>query len=317
MARTLFEETLVADPARGGSFARVFPCLGWEALKRDAVVPYITWCALGAIDREGTGRLTLDVACDLIEDWRGVARSSARRLLRSGPEHCLWHLASDHVQLTGVARLLVVHGLERERAPHLVRLSDLVKPAQMKAHLFATVYEIPGHSQRFHNAPLSREVKERITGVPPSTQRRYDHWVTELVQPTYLRIDRGEDSGIVLEGDGYFSGRDGSQIRRGADYRVPRGHLRLSRSAAAHATAKARALREVTEGRGSGCLPLANSRGSSPDPDPPPTRRFYSGNSEASARNRAGSMAWQPSERAVFGWGLAGEMEFSALEPPL
>jgi hypothetical protein len=296
--------------------ARVFPCLGWHALAVDEVVPYVTWCALSGIDRAGSGRIRLDDARAFIVDWRGIDPNSARRLLRSGEEAGYWRVAAEHVHLAASWRLIERAGLDHERAPHIVALDLIAKPAAMKAHLFATVYEIPGHSQRFRNGPLTREIKEQLTGVPETTQRRYDSYASELVQETSARVIRRVDSNLRLQGDGYYTARDGSQWRRLADYRVPRGHVRASRSAAAHALRKVRALREQ-EGQGSGCSPVTISRGFSPEPDSPPQRRFYSGKTEAAARRNAGDAAARPSRQPILGWGEPGKMEFLMLEADL
>lgn len=297
-------------------YARVFPCLGWKALETDVVVSYVTWCALCGLDRAGAGRIPVDEALDLIVDWRGIAQRSARRVLQTGQEAGYWRTAAGYVYLTASWRLLERAGIDQERAPHLVPLALIAKPTAMKAHLFATVYEIPGHSQRFRHGPLSRSVKEALTGVPETTQRRYDSYASELVQETSARVVRRGDSPVRLQGGGYYTGRDGTQWRRLADYRVPRGHVRASRSAAAHAVRKARVLRDQ-EGQGPGCPPVAISRGFSPEPDSPPERRFFGGATEEAARRHAGNELDRPSRQPILGWGEIGEMEFEMLEPEL
>lgn len=303
-----------ATPRAGGvdePRARIFPCVGWAAIRVREAVPYVTWCALGGLDRRGTGRVSLADALDLIEQWRSITRRAAQRIIKTGADAGYWHLAAGRLHLASVARLLVRFGLDRERAPHLVPLRLMRTPGAMSAHLFACIYEIPGHSQRLKKAPLARVVKEEITSIPIKTQRRLDAIASDLVQPVYAKVEAGAPDGIARVGGGYFAGRGGVQWQRLGDYRVPHEHRRASRSAAAHAMRRARLLREQPESRADGA-PLVASRGFSPAPGSPPSRRFYSADSENGAREQARREGAQSG--VVLGWGKPGTMRFEKVE---
>lgn len=310
--------TRSASPAVGARRARIFPELGWAAMSADETVLYVTWCALSVLDTRGSGLVPRHEARDLIAQWRGIDPASARRLIRQGIQAGYWDsgVTRNGVQAlfpASSARLLIRFGLQSERAPHLVSLDLLRTPAAMRAHLYAACHEIPGHSQRFKNAPLARATKRAMTGIAETTQRRYDRFTTEKVQECYAEVET--DSPVLRQGHGFFIGRGGVQLRRLPDYRMPVGHVLASKSAAAHARRKARALRE--EGRpGTDVQPVANSRGQSEvDPGLPSQRVFFSGASESSAMKRSEDKYGRKPEHAIYGWGYAGEMKFRIVEP--
>ena len=162
--------------------------------------------------------------------------------------------------LASSADLLTRFGLETERAPHLIPLEVMRTPTDMRAHLYAACHEIPGHSQRFQNAPLARATKRVMTDTAESTQRRYDRYTTDKIQECYARVLT--NAPVRLVGHGFFIGRGGVQVRRLPDYRVPPTHVLASKTAAAHAKRKARALRGEG-GPGRDIQPVVDSRGQS------------------------------------------------------
>lgn len=301
-----------ASESASTGFAKIFPRMGWAALEAGEVVSYVTWCALREHAPAGEGRLSLKATRAFIIDWRRIHGRSAARVLRTGEKQGYWRVVGKSVFLTSSARLLLRFNLDSELAPHLVPLNLIPKPTAMKAHLYATVHEIPGHDQRFRNGPLARSTKEQSTGVPESTQRRYDKYATELVQQCFAEVKEDPNgNGVARVGEGYFIGRDGRQMRRLADYRVPKGHIRASKTAAKHAVRKARVLRERADVQNSMASPVVSSRGSSSSEFVRPARSFFAEKHTSRAQRLVQEGTTGP---LIFGRGTAGAMKFIQVE---
>ena len=295
---------------------RIFPETGWAAMAAHEEVVYITWAALAVLDPTGSGKVVRTEAREFIADWRGIDARSIRRIHADGECRGYWTTSAtrdgtEHIFLTSIARLMVRFGLDSERAPRRVPLASIQTPAAMRAALYASVHELPGHAGRFRNAPLARATTRELTGVPETTQRRYDKHATELIQSPVVRFDSSDP--VRLHGQGYFVGRDGTQYRRLPDYRLPVGQWSSSKTAANHALEKARGLRE-RGGSGAVIEPVVDFRGqSAAEPGPPPrSRRTYVGSTEVAALKRARRA--HARGRVMLAWGYAGAMEFRSVE---
>lgn len=311
----LVREGIAFNPAKAQERLRVFPITGAAAMRHKEEILFATWSALGLLDPNGSGRISRIAARDFIASWRGIDLGSARRILRDGERSGYWCAARDgnYLHLAGIARLMLRHDVEHERTPRLIPISSMRSLAQIRAALYAAVHELPGHAQRFHNAPLSRATKETLTGASRTAQKRYDRLATDLVQVCVAEVDTTED--LRLVGNGFFIGHGGRQFRRLPDYRVPHDQWLASKTAARHATAKARRLREAQE-RGAAVQPPVfrfRGLGTSSPPLSPHTRTFFTGKDEQAALEHAPT----PVDRRgpiVLAWGRAGEMKFRIIE---
>jgi len=312
------------DPTTAGSGTprqeqlALFPATGWAAMAAGELIPFCTWSTVRALDPRGSGRVGADAARNLVGEARGLTARSTRRIFAECERRGYWRSGtardgSRAIFLVGIARLMVRLGVERERAPRLVPLDALRTPPAMRGALYAAVHEIPGHAQRFRNAPLARATKAALTGVAPTSQRRYDRrGATELIQRVVVKIDT--DDPAAPSGGGFYIGQGGVLYRRLPDYRVPTQQRAASVTAAKHATRKACRLREV-EGADPEARPLVDFRGQRATraaPSTRPRRSFFAGATEAAALKRA----WDERARGrvTLGWGLAGEMEFREVE---
>lgn len=306
---------MTATPSTAVVRVRLFPETGWAAMAAHEEVLYVTWAALATLDATGSGKVDRAEAREFIAGWRGIDARSNRRIHAAGECQGYWITSAtrdgtEQIFLASIARLMVRFGLDSERAPRRVPLASIQTPAAMRAALYASVHELPGHAGRFRNAPLARATKRALTGVPETTQRRYDKYATELIQSPVVRMESADP--VRLHGHGYFVGRDGTQYRRLPDYRLPTGQWSASKTAAKHALEKARGLR-AGGGSGSDIEPVVDFRGQSDaEPTPPPVRRTYVGATEASALKRA--RVARARGRVTLAWGYAGEMEFKDIE---
>ena len=254
--------------------ARIFPVTGWAAIKVDEEEAYTTWAAFWSIDTACDGSVPRQSALELIQEWRGVTRRSARRVLREGERlgyWTSWISSRDEIERmtpASTVRLMGRFGIEVERVPRLISLSRLRTRREMREQLFATVYEIPGHSGVFLIAPLSRGLKEELTVVPIRSQKRYDAGASALVQrmSAEVEVDPAQLGAMAdAVGDGWYVGRHGGLYRRLPDLRTPRDQVLLSRSASRHARTRARQLQQ-TQGCGRRDQPPGGSPWAWPKP---------------------------------------------------
>jgi hypothetical protein len=110
-----------------------------------------------------------NVALSVVAAGRGVQRRQAERLLRDG-DGPYWEVSHGRVRLHGLHRLSTALGVERTSRAHLVPLDQMHGGlASVRAAIMAAVYRVDEDG-----TPVARRRLAEITGVPVSTQRRYD-----------------------------------------------------------------------------------------------------------------------------------------------
>ena len=265
----------------------VYPEIAHAALKRNMDPLVAAWCLLHACDRDGRGWFERPVARRLVEVGRGVGARQARRILDAGSPG-FWHLGStDRLWLISVPKVAAALGVERVSAPRLVPLADLQKgPASLRATLFATVYRPDAEGR-----PLSRRLVRELTGIPESTQRRYENQYghAERVTPVHVELSHITDPQqrrryAERQGDwGAYLGEHGDLMRRHPDIR------RAARQRAGSRTAATRVNRQLTDPARSGS-PATKARGERP------LRAFFPA---SASRRRNAAKAWMRAKRAL------------------
>ena len=218
---------------------RLFPELAHAALLCGREGQLATWAILRAHDASGCGWLAHDVAVSAVTAGRGVSERQAVRLVDSGVPG-FWQIAKGRVWLTAPAKLATLLSVrrvtrERELAPDDLRSGR----AALRATLYATVYRCDEGG-----SPLTRRKVREITGVPQSTQRRYDRWgQVERVSEVHValtHIDKGVAHYIpdAYPGWGFYVGRSGQLMRRHADIRRAVRQQAATRSSAKRVNAE-------------------------------------------------------------------------------
>ena len=217
-----------AAHAPGGALAvtadalgvRVFPELAHAALRCGLEGRLATWAVLRTQSGAGVGWVERDAALAALVTGRGVTRDHAARLLDAGVPN-FWKLSKGRVWLSAPDKVAAQLGVERVSAARDLDPEDLRSGrAALRAALYATVYRVDERG-----SPLTRRKVREITGVPASTQRRYDRWGhTELVSTVNVvltHVDEGVARSIpdAYPGWGFHIGRHGELLRRHGDIR--------------------------------------------------------------------------------------------------
>jgi hypothetical protein len=215
----------------------LFPEIAQAALKAKEHGKVANWGLLRAHDTQGSGRLPLREAQRLISLGRGVSGRQARRLLAGGDGQYWAQDPGGHVRYYRPARVAERLGVAHVTRPRVLDTARLRSgQTSLKAALESTCYRNDGRG-----TPLTRRLVEELTGVPPSTQRRWENRYgnAELVAPCYVkRGDVGPMDGaawLASEGTwGFFWGKGRQLMRRHGDIR--RSHHGLGSAAAARRT---------------------------------------------------------------------------------
>ena len=244
-------ERVPVEEAGAPDWVAIFPRLAWRALQEKEVRDFVTWSVLRqhCVNRhDGAGLIAADDARSVIHGWRPIIDArSVRRLIEKGAAGGYWTRGvvrgEPHIWLASAGRLLIRFGLETPGVPHLVRSGSMARPAEMRARLYATTRQLPGHTGRFTGGLVSRLTVGDLTGLSPRTQQRYDnrHGATTLVQECHALVEGHE--GPPLFGEGYYGDSRGQQWKRLPDLRTPSQHMRGSKSAARHAATQAKQVR--------------------------------------------------------------------------
>jgi hypothetical protein len=230
---------------------RLFPQLAHAALKRNEHGLFATWAVLRA-NAAGSGRLDWDRAVATVVSGRAVSRHRALEILRQGdPQY--WRGANGSVWIVSAKALAAAFdvgrvGTERLVDPEVLRGS----PATLRAAFYSMVYATDENG-----SPLTRRKTREITGVPESTQRRYDGWghverVSEVhVALTHIGSDLASGIADAYPGWGFYKGRFGTPMRRHGDIRKAVGQTLARRSSARRVNSElARGGRPVLWARG-------------------------------------------------------------------
>ena len=188
--------------------------------------------------------MALEEAIASIRSLRQCSRRTSLRTIERGNEGAYWTLerpksAPERLRLAAAHRLIERFQLDSAGSVREVPLAVLGSQRVMRAQLFAGVYEFLTSSGGYRDGALSRDLKERITGVPPRTQIEYDRIASVLIEAIHMHVEAADASDPKLVGEGFYIDRYERQRRRGADRREPRDQRRISRSAASHANVKA------------------------------------------------------------------------------
>lgn len=198
----------------------LLPELAQAALKANEHGKVANWGLLRAHDGQGSGRLPLREAQRLISLGRGVSGRQARRLLAGGDGQYWKQDPGGHVRYFRPARVAERLGVAHVTRPRILDAARLRSgQASLKAALESTCYR-----NDKKGTPLTRRLVEELTGVPPSTQRRWENRYgnAELVAPCYVK--RGDvgpmDGAAWLAGEGtwgFFWGKGRQLMRRHGD----------------------------------------------------------------------------------------------------
>lgn len=236
---------------------QVVPEIAHAALRSDRQSLVAAWSILRACDG-GKGVLPGRQARRLIRAGRDVGDRQARRIVQQGAG-TFWSIdATGRLWLLSASKVAVHFGVESVSPPHLIPIEDFRGgPAQLRAAFMATIYHVDGDGR-----PISRRRVEEQTGVPKSTQRRYEHrhGHAEVVAPVHVTLNhiKGDATRRTYADHhpnaGFYVGGRGDLMRRHADIRRATRHQPGSRNVAHHINGKiaksARGGRPVTQARG-------------------------------------------------------------------
>lgn len=154
------------------------------------------WYCLRAIDYPGSGIVSQSTAMETLERHFGFSRRTAQALLHKGDGE-LWQTANSKlgpiVILRGIFRLTGFLGVANLTSTYFrevpsYRFNTNVK---RKAELFASVLATPGIDRN----PISRAALREITGVPKTTQLRYEK-IACITKETNIAVMRTE-TGVI------------------------------------------------------------------------------------------------------------------------
>ena len=233
----------------------VIPEIAQAALKQGLESASVTWHLLRAADT-GRGRLAGDQARSLVMHGRAVGDRQARRLLHAGAALFWARDPENSVRLHGAARVAAALGVAHVTTPHLIPAEDFrAGRARLRAALQATIYAVDENGR-----PISRRRVEEATGVPPSTQRRYEGYGhADLIRPVHVQLSHIDnprsqrDVAAAHRGVGFYLGRYGALMRRHADIRRATRHEPGSASVARRINRQLREYRDdrpATQARG-------------------------------------------------------------------
>ncbi len=153
---------------------KLFPDIALGLLHQSQEAPGRVWLLLRHLDREGQGRLRIDLVRERLTHeesayhicgWRQL-----RNLLRQG-EGVFWQQDKTYLWLRSAAKVATALGVEK-LVGHPVALPLTVLLAgigEVRAHFYASF-----HSGRRRNNPISRETLKTVTSVPQRTQQLYE-----------------------------------------------------------------------------------------------------------------------------------------------
>lgn len=157
----------------GGSLIRIQPDLAIAVLQAEQSAVARVWWLLRALDVEGRGTLSLvQIKAWLSEKdspWRIFGWRQCRNLLQQG-KGIFWERDKTHVWLRSTAKVAVALGIERFKlAPVEIPIKQLQgKMGAVRANLYALLHA--GRPDR----PIARDTISAITGISPTSQRRYE-----------------------------------------------------------------------------------------------------------------------------------------------
>jgi hypothetical protein len=210
------------DEAGVPLFVRILPQFAAAALKRGEGHRYSTWLMLRAADPAGSGFLTISDAVSLLVEWRGVTARHAHRILQGG-EGRYWHVAGGAVFYRRTVRIAEHLGVDRVSRERLVEARSLGTTSRLRAALYTTCYATDAGG-----VPLTRRKVEELTGVPRSSQRRYENVYGQAIKVGEAHVfqshlpDRGRHGGDVpeeLRAFGFYRTKSGDLVRRHGDIR--------------------------------------------------------------------------------------------------
>ena len=282
-------------PSTIPDYVDVFPQLAQAALRSGQESLVACWALLRACDPTGSGYLDRANARRILEDGRRVRPRQARRLIHDGVGPYWTIDKKDRLWLGRVDQVADGLGVEAVSRPHQIPIADLQGGrTRLRAAFEATVYRTDEGG-----TPLSRRLIRELTGIPESTQRRYEsHGHAKTVAQVHTKITHittnPAKAAIAAEyrGAGFYRGSQGDLMRRHADRRQAAHHLPGSSAKARRVnqrlTKPVRRERPVTKAHGE------HSR-----------RAFF----PASPRGRSGHKAWVKTPNALGKPGHESEIE--------
>ena len=238
-------------------YVDIFPEIAQAALRGGEEQRAADWSLLRAADEQGSGRLPRLTARRTLEQGRLLSERDARRHLRNGDGRW-WTLDQQYVWPRGPVRVAEALGIDRLSQPHRIPVTDLQHgTACLRAALAATAYRTDEYGR-----PLSRRRVRELTGVPESTQRRYEnkHGHAATVEAVHVELTHVTGAATTqawvseYSRAGMYLSHGGSLMRRHPDIRKAAHHQPGSASAARranqHLAKSARGDRPATKARG-------------------------------------------------------------------
>lgn len=223
-----------------------YPEITAHALKSKRLSVYAAWMVLKADQRERDNPSHIDLpladTITLLSHTLGVSRRQARQIITDGTG-TYWTLGDKRVWVRGPAGIAKQLDIERVSTPQQIPLADLTgKRSRRRAALMAAVAYDPGADAR----PVTRRRVEELTGVPRSTQKRYEkHGHAVSLGPTHVKLSHVQNEGLkraILSNHkaGFYRGSNGDLMRRHGDRRQATTHLPGNPQKAKHVNARLR-----------------------------------------------------------------------------
>jgi len=198
--------------------------------------------------------MSRDAAVDILRAGRGVGDRQARRLLTAGEG--FWWVSDPDRNIRLASGVRVCEGLDVDYVgrPHLIPAVDFRGgPTRLRAVLAATVSRTDEKG-----SPLTRRAVAERTGVPASTQRRYENRerTARSLYAVYVHLSHTNPHAaarlaVRYRHWGVHRGQQGHLMRRHGDVRRAVGHLPGSGRAARRLNRKlARGTRPALQARG-------------------------------------------------------------------
>ncbi len=154
---------------------RHYPSLGIGFIKNEVAAAGRVWLLLRAYDQAGRGCLYIRQIRELLTSksspWRTVGRRRLRQILKDG-EGIFWHrYTADRIWLRSPARIaLALNSGRLTGSPIELPIVELLGGLSHTRAAFLAAW----HAGRGSDKPISQATIRELTGIPESTQRRYN-----------------------------------------------------------------------------------------------------------------------------------------------
>lgn len=172
---------------------KIWPLVGLAAIQNGHGGAWRAWRLAHHLDTSGSGKIKKRVLYEFIEGL-GVHPRTRRRWVRAAKELGVMAQNGDVYHLRSLGKAAAMFGAQDvgARAGILKGVEKLVTRG-WHAHVWATWLAVR-NCERTDLKPISQRVKERLSGVPPRTQRKYNQQAGLESRENYLDLGEGEFS---------------------------------------------------------------------------------------------------------------------------